>query len=104
MTEETIFHEALACQSRQEREAFVARACGGDESLFSRVQGLLSAHDSPDAYLAQLPQPLNKMAWSDDFWELCCAVSRDVITIGAADEQRFGAPGRVVEKRVAMWR
>src|SRR5262245_54515755 len=53
MTEETIFHEALACPSRQERDAFVARACGADESLFSRVQGLLTAHDSPDVYLAR---------------------------------------------------
>jgi serine/threonine protein kinase len=41
---EAIFHEALQ-HSREERESFLRRACGGDAALYREVTSLLVNHD-----------------------------------------------------------
>src|SRR5713101_467047 len=51
MSEETLFHQALA-QPAGQRAAFLERACGGDEALRRRVEVLLRAHDNPGSFLA----------------------------------------------------
>jgi eukaryotic-like serine/threonine-protein kinase len=50
MTEETLFHEALA-RPLAERAAFLARACAGQPELRAGVEGLLAAHESPGSIL-----------------------------------------------------
>jgi eukaryotic-like serine/threonine-protein kinase len=44
MTEETLFHEALAKADPQERAAFLDQACAGQPELRAAVEGLLAAH------------------------------------------------------------
>src|SRR5258708_21505391 len=41
-----VFNEALECESTEEREAFLGRACGGDAGLRANVEALLKAHQS----------------------------------------------------------
>ena len=43
MTEEEIFHEALARGSPDERAAYLEQACGGDPGLRASVEALLRA-------------------------------------------------------------
>jgi hypothetical protein len=52
--EVAIFIEALTVPL-QEREAFLERVCGGDESLRQRVTALLKAHDRVGNFLEDEP-------------------------------------------------
>jgi tetratricopeptide (TPR) repeat protein len=51
MNEETLFHEALARSTPQERAAFLARACAGQPELRAAVEALLAAHEQPGDFL-----------------------------------------------------
>ena len=53
---EAIFHEALDCASA-DREAFVAKACAGDESLQREIQRLLAAHQNAGTYFERPNSP-----------------------------------------------
>jgi len=54
--EEAIFLATLEKGSRQERQAYLESACGGDAALLGRVRELLSAHDGDSGPLdATLP-------------------------------------------------
>ena len=44
MTEEALFAEALK-KRPEDRAAFLAQACGGDEKLRAAVEGLLRGHE-----------------------------------------------------------
>jgi hypothetical protein len=50
---ESLFHAALASE-REDREAFLAEACGGDVELRDQVVALL-AHDRTDASFIETP-------------------------------------------------
>ena len=50
--EVAIFTEALGV-SRQERDAFLAKACGDDENLHRKVEALLRAHDRLGNFLEE---------------------------------------------------
>src|SRR5262249_4218016 len=54
MNEATIFAAALEKATDEERAAFVADACGGDERLRRRVEALLRAHAGSDDVLDPL--------------------------------------------------
>ena len=62
MTEETLFHEALA-KSPQERDAFLDAACAGQPELRAAVGALLAAHEQPGSLL---DSPAVASATSDD--------------------------------------
>lgn len=47
-----IFTEALKVQP-EEREAFLERACDGDEELRRKLQALLRAHDQLGSFLEE---------------------------------------------------
>ncbi len=49
MTEATIFAAALAKATEEERAAYLAEACAGDEPLRRRIEALLRAHAGSDA-------------------------------------------------------
>ena len=51
MTEETLFHEALARPDPRDRAAFLTAACAGRPDLRSAVEALLAAHESSGAFL-----------------------------------------------------
>jgi WD40 repeat protein/serine/threonine protein kinase len=51
MTEATIFAAALAKPTDEERAAYLAEACAGDDRLRRRVEALLRAHAEPDDLL-----------------------------------------------------
>ncbi len=51
-----IFLNALEIQTSEEREAYLAQACGGDASLHSQVQALLRAHAEAGSFLEK-PAP-----------------------------------------------
>src|SRR6516164_4485015 len=51
MNEASVFAAALEKTSSQERAAYVAEACAGDEKLRRRVEILLRAHGEPDSVL-----------------------------------------------------
>jgi eukaryotic-like serine/threonine-protein kinase len=46
-----LFREALVRASGPEREAFLDQACAGELALRARLQALLDAHETPDAFL-----------------------------------------------------
>jgi serine/threonine protein kinase/Flp pilus assembly protein TadD len=50
MSEETLFHEALA-KPAGERASFLDAACAGDAGLRQRLEILLRAHDNPGSFL-----------------------------------------------------
>jgi hypothetical protein len=50
MTEETLFHLALA-KPAGERIAFLAEVCRDDDGLRRRLEALLGAHDNPGGFL-----------------------------------------------------
>jgi serine/threonine protein kinase/tetratricopeptide (TPR) repeat protein len=54
MTEETLFHRALALPAG-ERAAFLAAACAGDAALRRRLEVLLQAHADPGSFMAAPP-------------------------------------------------
>ncbi len=51
MTEETLFHEALAKSNRRERAAFLDDACAGTPALRVAVEALLAAHEASGRFL-----------------------------------------------------
>jgi eukaryotic-like serine/threonine-protein kinase len=51
MSEETLFHEALARSSLAERAAFLDGACAGKPELRAAVEALLKAHEASGAFL-----------------------------------------------------
>ncbi len=57
MTEETLFHEALA-RPAAERAAFLEQACAGQPQLRAAVEALLAAHDASGSLLDQPPGKL----------------------------------------------
>src|SRR5438094_6435802 len=72
MNEETLFHEALARSTPQERAAFLAEACAGQPELRAAVEALLAAHEqsgdflSPPAIAVPLaPDTENHAGWTD---------------------------------------
>jgi eukaryotic-like serine/threonine-protein kinase len=52
--EVAVFTEAIKV-SRQQRAAFLDRACGGDEDLRRKVESLLRAHDRVGNFLEEPP-------------------------------------------------
>src|SRR5260370_38820751 len=54
MTEETLFHEALA-KSPAERAAFLEKACAGQPQLRAAVEALLAAHEASGSLLDRPP-------------------------------------------------
>lgn len=50
---ESIFHEARAIASPDERARFLDRACAGDDALRAEVESLLSALDEAGSYLSR---------------------------------------------------
>jgi serine/threonine protein kinase len=46
-----IFNEAVELPSAAERAAYLDRACGDDQAMRGRVEGLLGAHDRADGFL-----------------------------------------------------
>ena len=61
-SEETIFNEALAKSSSQERATFLDEACGGDATLRSRMDVLLAAHERAGVFLESPPAALGLSA------------------------------------------
>src|SRR5947208_2681897 len=51
MPEASVFAEALDKATDEERAAYLAEACAGDEKLRRRVEALLRAHAEPDDIL-----------------------------------------------------
>jgi tetratricopeptide (TPR) repeat protein len=64
MNEESLFHEALARSTPEERAAFLDEACAGRPELRAAVESLLAAHGQPGAFLAG--PPVLVQAQSDD--------------------------------------
>lgn len=58
LSEKSIFLDALGKSTPAERDAFVAEACAGDESLRNAVEALLNAHHKDDHLL---DQPVGKL-------------------------------------------
>src|SRR5262245_14736132 len=56
MTEEDIFHEALARGNREDQAAYWARACAGDSALRASISALLRANVGASGFLDQ-PAP-----------------------------------------------
>ena len=52
MNEESLFHEALARSTPQERSAFLEAACSGEPELRLAVEALLAAHEQSGEFLA----------------------------------------------------
>jgi serine/threonine protein kinase len=57
MTEESLFHQALARATPQERAAFLDGACAGRPELRAAVEALLAAHERSGDLLDQLTDP-----------------------------------------------
>jgi eukaryotic-like serine/threonine-protein kinase len=64
MTEETLFHEALA-KPAAERTAFLDAACAGQPELRAAVEALLAAHEASGALLHRPPRDLDPTIDSD---------------------------------------
>ncbi len=64
MTEETLFHEALAKPS-SERAAFLDAACSGQSHLRAAVEALLAAHEASGSLLDRPPADLGQTVDSD---------------------------------------
>ena len=58
MTEEDIFHEALAQATARERAAYLDRACAGNPKLRASVHALLEAHLGASGFLKRAPVAL----------------------------------------------
>src|SRR5436190_1093936 len=52
MNEESLFHEALALSSVEERSAFLDRACAGQPNMRAAVDSLLNAHLQDGSFLS----------------------------------------------------
>jgi serine/threonine protein kinase len=57
MDESSIFLAALEKPSRDERAAFLAQVCGGNDELRRNVEMLLKAHVKAGDFLEQAPRP-----------------------------------------------
>jgi hypothetical protein len=55
MTEEVLFHEALAKSNEAERAAYLDEACAGRPELRAAVEALLAAHRAPGPFLDRPP-------------------------------------------------
>ncbi len=64
---ESVFHAVLDLPA-DERAAYLAKACNGDETLYAEVSSLISALDSRDGFMDQstLDLGLNVLAQSDE--------------------------------------
>src|SRR5262245_24806215 len=62
MSEETIFHEALARPTPEERAAFLDQACTGQPELRAAVEALLAAHERSGDLFATAAVPLPEPA------------------------------------------
>src|SRR4051794_14304653 len=58
MSEEEIFHEALARAVPEERAAYLERACAGDPALRASVESLLRANVDASGFLDRPPTAL----------------------------------------------
>jgi serine/threonine protein kinase/dienelactone hydrolase len=56
-SEEQIFNAAVQFESRAERDAYVAKACGDDQRLLENVQALLQYHDANSFLDAPILEP-----------------------------------------------
>jgi hypothetical protein len=54
-TVRSVFDEASDITDPREREAFLARACAGNDSLQAEVEVLLAAHEEAGGFLADFP-------------------------------------------------
>ena len=54
-TEDTIFAEALAMTSAQDRRDFLDKSCGSDPALRARIEVLLAAHERAGSFLESPP-------------------------------------------------
>ena len=61
MTEETLFHEALA-KPPAERPAFLEQACAGQPQLRAAVEALVASRQKPGNVLARPPVELSQTA------------------------------------------
>jgi non-specific serine/threonine protein kinase/serine/threonine-protein kinase len=57
MSEEEIFHEALARRKPEERAAYLEEVCGGDAALRASVEALLQADVGATGFLDRPPDP-----------------------------------------------
>jgi serine/threonine protein kinase len=55
MSEEEIFHEAIARRDPGERAGYLDQACGGDPALRASVESLLRAHTGATGFMEQPP-------------------------------------------------
>jgi eukaryotic-like serine/threonine-protein kinase len=60
--EELLFLEALRLANHAERDAFLDRACAGNQVLRARLQVLLQAHESADSFLGSPEGPTAEAA------------------------------------------
>ncbi|HXJ59398.1 MAG TPA: serine/threonine-protein kinase, partial [Verrucomicrobiae bacterium] len=61
--EETILEQALGIDAQQARDEFLRGACGDDEAMFARLQGLLRAHERAGKFLEHSrPSPASSAA------------------------------------------
>ena len=54
--EKEIFEQALDLEPVEARHAFIVRACAEDAALFARIQALLQAHETDEAFLPDAPK------------------------------------------------
>src|SRR5215472_2917155 len=52
-SEETILEQALSLDSLEERNAYLQRACAGDEGLRKQVESLVEAHTAAGGFLSE---------------------------------------------------
>ncbi|HKQ74121.1 MAG TPA: protein kinase [Blastocatellia bacterium] len=78
---EEIFHAALE-RATEERDAFLAGACGTDQDLMAEVSSLLAAHDQPDDFIDAPAVELAK--------ELLAEPELGAPELGAMDGRPFG--------------
>ena len=84
MSEETLFHEALA-RPASERAAFLDAGCAGQPELRAAVEALLAAHEASGSLLDPPPQGLGQTVDSD-------AAQADLGLTGAHTPQPEEAP------------
>jgi serine/threonine protein kinase/tetratricopeptide (TPR) repeat protein len=90
MSEEEIFHEALAKSTPEERAAFLEQACAADPELRASVEALLQASVGASAFLAKPPSIL---AGQDRNEPGAAAIERREPTIPALGHE---GPGTII--------
>lgn len=92
-TEQEIFVEALAHDRGPARERFLDQACGEDATLRTRLDELLTQHDSQDSLLDQRPRDLvESLAGAGEAAD--GAGAQDLAVVLAALEPFLGPPNR----------